>query len=189
MADRPDIAAASAAEICSRFQLDEKAQPLLRDAMGAREFVEALTANEQHVAAIDFMAHALPAREAIWWGCLCLQYACGDKLAAPDKAAAIAAVRWILQPSEENRAAAKIPGEKAGPASPAGALARAATWTGGSLGPPDAPPLPPGPFMPATAVATAINFAAIKVDPAKIVGTRVLFVELGIGVAEGRYLI
>jgi hypothetical protein len=182
-----EISAASAAAICARFKLDEKALPLLRDEMGSREFVEALLANKLYVAGIDFLAHGLPAREAVWWGCLCLQHACGSNLAAPDKAAASAAVQWVLQPTEENRAASKAPAEKAGYSSAAGALARAANWTGGSLGPTDMPPVPPGPFMPAMAVATAIKFAAVKVEPAKITGTQRLFVELGIGVAEGRY--
>jgi hypothetical protein len=183
-----EIAAVSAAEICACFQLDEDASPLLRDQMGAREFVEALLAKDLFVPAIDFMAHALPAHRAIWWGCLCLQHAMGDKLTEPDKSAAAAAVRWVLEPTEENRAAAKAPAEKAGYTSAAATLARAANWTGGSLGPPDMPPLPPGPFMPATAVATAIKFAAVKVEPAKSVGTQRLFVELGIEVAEGRHL-
>jgi hypothetical protein len=182
------IKAVTAAEICAHFDLAEEARPLLREGMGLREFVEALAANKQCVAGIDFVAHALPAREAIWWGCLCLQHACGDHLSAPDKAAAAAAVQWVLRPTEQNRAAAKAPAEAAGPASSAGALARAANWTGGSLGPPNAAPVPPGPFMPAMAVAAAVKFAAIKVEPVRIADTQRLFVELGMAVAEGRYL-
>jgi len=183
-----EIATASAGEICARFQLDEDAGQLLRDEMGAREFIEALLAKNLYDPAIDFVAHALPARQAVWWGCLCLQHAMGDKLTEPDKSAAAAAVRWVLQPTEENRAAAKAPADKAGYSSAAATLARAVNWTGGSLGPPDMPPFPPGPFMPATAVATAIKFAAVKVEPNKIVGTQRLFVELGVEVAEGRHL-
>jgi hypothetical protein len=67
-----------------------------------------------------------PAREAIWWGCMCLQHACGDSLSLTEKAACRAAVQWVLQPTEENRAAAKAPADKAGPTNPAGALAAAA---------------------------------------------------------------
>lgn len=182
------IKAVAATEICVHFDLEEKARPLLRDGMAPREFVKALMANNQNAAGIDFLAHALPAREAVWWGCLCLQHACGNDLAGPDKTAARAAVQWVLQPNEQNRAAAKGPAEAAGLSSPAGALARAVNWTGGSLGPPNMPPVPPGPFMAATAVSTAVKFAAVKVEPARIADTRRLFVELGIGVAEGRYL-
>jgi hypothetical protein len=182
------IKALTAAEVCAHFDLEEEAQPLLRDGMAPRDFVQALVAGKQYDAAVDFLAHALPAREAVWWGCLCLQHACGNKLAAPDRAAAAAAVQWVLRPTEQNRAAAKATGEAAKPPSPAGALAQAANWTGGSLGPPHSAPIPPGPFMPAMAVATAVKFAAIKVEPVRIPDTQRLFVELGIAVAEGRYL-
>jgi len=182
------IKAVTAAEVCAHFDLEEEAQPLLRDGMAPRDFVQALVAHKQYDAAVDFLAHALPAREAVWWGCLCLQHACGNSLSAPDKAAATAAVQWVLRPTEQNRAAAKAPGEAAKPPSPAGALAQAANWTGGSLGPPNAAPMPPGLFMPALAVATAVKFAAIKVEPVRIPDTQRLFVELGMAVAEGRYL-
>jgi hypothetical protein len=177
----------TAAEICARFDLEEKALPLLRGGIGPREFVEALLADKQYATGISFMAHALPAREAIWWGCLCIQHACGENLTAPDKAAARAAVQWVMRPTEQNRAAAKAPGEAARAPSPAGALAMATSLTGGSLGPPNAPPVPPPPFAWAAYVATAVKFAAIKVEPARIAETRRLFVELGIGLAEGRY--
>ena len=178
----------TAAEICAQFDLEEKAEPLLCEGISPREFVDALLADKQYAAGIDFMAHALPAREGIWWGCLCVQHACGSNLSAKDRAAARAALQWVLRPTEENRAAAKAPAEAAGPASPAGALAMAAHRTGGSLGPPDGPPVPPGPFMAATAIATAVKFAAIRVEPVKINETRRLFVELAVGMADGRYL-
>jgi hypothetical protein len=62
----------------------------------------------------------------------------------------------------------------------------ATSLTGGSLGPPNLPPVPPPPFAWAAHVAVAVKFAAIKVEPARITDTQRLFIELGIGVAEGR---
>ncbi|HLM98321.1 MAG TPA: hypothetical protein VK335_03510 [Bryobacteraceae bacterium] len=177
----------TAAEICARFELEQKALPLLRGGIGPREFVEALLADKQYATGIDFMAHALPAREAVWWGCLCLQHACGNNLSAADRVACTAAVQWVMRPTEQNRAAAKGPAEAAKAPSPAGALARATSLTGGSLGPSNLPPVAPPPFAWAAYVATAVKFAAIKAEPARIAETRRLFVELGIGLAEGRY--
>lgn len=181
------VAARTAAEVCAHFNLDRSARQLLGDGMEPREFAETLMANQQYLAGIDFVAHALPAREAIWWGCLCVQHACGDALTAQEKAALRCAVNWVLQPTEANRAAAKIPAEEAGPASPAGVLASAANQTGGSLAPPHLPPVPPGPFAPAMGVANAVKFASLKGDPLKMADRRRSYVELGIGVAEGRY--
>jgi hypothetical protein len=180
------IKAATAAEICVHFDL-KKARPLLLNGMDPRKFLEALLANKQYIAGIDFLSHALTPRDAIWWGCLCMQHACGNDLSPADKAACKAAVRWILQPTEENRAAAKTPAETAGPASPAGHLAMAASHTGGNIAPPKAPPAAPGPFAPAKAVAGAVKLASTKADPAKIAETQRTFLELGIGIGEGRH--
>jgi hypothetical protein len=179
------IQAATAAEICSRFDLKPEARPLLRQGMMPSDFLEALVTKKEYVAGIDFLAHALPAREGVWWGCLCMQHACGGNLSSPEREAAVAAVRWVLQPSEENRAAAKAPAQAAGPASLAGSLAMAASLTGGSLGPPNAPRVPPGPLAPAKPIAAAVKLACTKSDPARILDTQRLFVNLGIEVAEG----
>src|SRR6202166_4505677 len=122
-----NIQAATAAEICANFDLAGAAKKLLRDGMTPQEFVTVLVENKRFLEAIDFMAHALPVRETIWWGCLCMQHALGDNLTPVDKAAAMAAVRWIEQPTEENRTAAMAPADAAGPSSPAGTLARAAS--------------------------------------------------------------
>ena len=184
----PKVQAATAAEICSRFNLDPGAKALLRDGMGLREFAEALYRNKLHVAGIDFMAHALGAREAIWWGCLCFQHIAGEAMTDVEKNACRAAVQWILQPLEENRAAARIPAETAGPATVAGALASAAFQTGGNIAPPGVPAMAPGPFAPAKSVAIAVKVACTKGDPARIVETQRSFFELGVGVAEGRYI-
>jgi len=181
------VTAASAAEVCACFDLKPEARPLLRDGMGPKEFVDALVANKQYIAAIDFMAHALPAREAVWWGCLCLQHATGGDLSPPDKAACKAAVQWVMQPTEENRAAAQAPAQEAGLATPPGQLAMAANQTGGNIAPANAPPMRPAPFEPAKAVARAVKMATAKADPVKIVETQRLYVELGIGVAEDRF--
>src|SRR5437588_11425759 len=110
------ITAGTVSEICARFDLATESRALLRDGMQPREFLAALLANQQYVAGIDFLTHSLPAREAIWWGCLCMQQACGNDLSVPERSAGIAAVQWVLQPTEENRVAAKAPAEAAGPA-------------------------------------------------------------------------
>lgn len=182
------IKAATADEVCAHFELKPEAKALLRHGSGPAEFADALMANKQYIAAIDFLAHALPPREAVWWGCLCVQHALGGNFSQQEKAACAAAVAWVLWPVEENRAAAKAPAEAAGPASAAGNLAMAANQTGGSMAPPKAPAMPPGPYAPAKAVAGAVKLASTKCDPAKIADTQRLFVELGLGVAEGRFV-
>lgn len=192
----PRIKATTAAEVCKNFILREDAVALLKADQTPREFLQVLLANKKSAAAIDFLAHALPPREAIWWGCLCLQHVSGSGLKPVEAAAERAAVQWVLDPTEENRRAARAPGEAAKVGTSAGGLAMAATWTGGSLAPPiqnpnpkgpPIPPVTPGPYVPAKVVAGAVMLAAIKAEPARIFDTQRFFVELGIGVAEGRF--
>ena len=180
------IQAAAAAEVCANFEL--KAKDLLKDGMDPAQFVNALIENKKYIDAIDFMAHALPVREGIWWGCLCMQHAVGDKLSPEEKAAATAAVQFVMQPTEASRAAAKDPAEFAGPGSPAGALAMAASLTGGSMAPPGAPPKPPPRFAPAKSVAMAVKIASTKTDPVNIAKVQKAYLDLALEVAEGRLI-
>ena len=182
------VTAARASEVCTHFELEAGVRKYLDNDPSSGEFIDLLLANKHYAAAIGFMAHALAVREAVWWGCLCLRHACGSQLPPADEAACRAAVQWVLDPTDDNRAAAQAPGEKAGLGTPSGGLAMAATWTGGSLAPPSAPKVPPGPFVPAKAVAGAVLLAAVKGDPVKIGDTQRLFVELGVGVAQGRFI-
>jgi hypothetical protein len=180
------IGAATAAEICAHLTLLKEVKQLLRDGMNPQDFLAALIEKKKYVDAIHFMAHALPMREGIWWGCLCLQHACGDGLNPPDRAAATAAVQWVMQPTEENRTAAKAPADAAPPPSVAGALAMATFQTGGSILPPNLPPTPPAPFAAAKAIALAVTLASIKTEPPKIARMQRSYVELAVEIAEGR---
>lgn len=167
--------AKTAAEICARFELDAEAKPLLRDGIAPPDFLAALIKSGQYAAAIDFIAHALPPRDAIWWGCLCLQHAVGDKMSAADRTAASAAVQCLMQPTAESRAAAKAAAEPADPLSPASALALAASQTGGP------------PFASAKSAARAVKLACIKTEPANISKNQRSYIELGVDIAQGRF--
>jgi hypothetical protein len=117
-----------------------------------------------------------------------VKHVSGETLPAVEAAALKASVVWVLDPTEANRSAAKTPAEAAGIETPAGGLATAATWTGGSLTPPlpKVQPVPPGPWLPAKGVMGAVLLASVRGPGAGIEETRRLFVELGIGIAEGR---
>jgi hypothetical protein len=181
--------AAGTSEICARVKLTPDAKALLREGMAPQEFVAALTGKKLYFDAIDFLAHALPVREGIWWGGLCMQHALGSKLSPAEKAAATAAIQWMMQPTEENRVAAGKTIDEAGPASPASALATAAFHIGGNVAPPDVPIFKaPAPHASQQAVARAVKVASIRGEPAKIAPTQHSYVELAMQVAEGRLI-
>lgn len=181
------VKAASAAEVCARFDLAPEAKPLLDPKAPPREFLDALVSSRQFPTAIRFLAHALPHREAVWWGSLCVKHVSESALPAVETGALKAAVLWVLDPTDGHREAARAPAEAAGMESPCGVLATAVTWTGGTLAPPmpRVPPVVPGPWLPAKAVLGAVLLAATR-GKAGVEETQRLFVELGVGVAEGK---
>ena len=135
------VRATTAAQVCEHFDLDPEAKPLLSPKTSPRELLDALVEQKQFRTAIRFLAHALPHREAVWWGSLCVKHASGDAaLPAAEASALKAAVSWVLDPSDANRNAARAPAEAAGIETPAGGLATAVTFTGGTLARPTSRP-------------------------------------------------
>jgi len=169
----------TANEICTRLTLKREAKALLRDAMPAGEYAAALVTNKQYVTGIEYVAQALPLRESIWWGCLCVREVYGDDLSGADKEACKAAVKWLIEPTEENRLACRQAAQAAGAPSPAALVAAAVFQTGGNPAIPNAPT--PDVAAPGRAVANAVKLLCTKRDPVKIVETQRLFVELGMG--------
>ncbi|HET9743530.1 MAG TPA: hypothetical protein VFQ00_12330 [Terriglobales bacterium] len=186
-APMPAAAPVSAAAICARYQTSPGERRLLRDGMTSRQFVEELLKKEEFVSAIEFLAHALPPREAIWWGCLCLQHASGNSLNGNDKAACLATVMWVMQPVEQYRAAAAAPAQTAGVNSPAGRLALAVSQLPPNFGQPNQQPLPLGSsaYAANASVADAIKLASVKGGTSRIRPLQKQFVELGLQCAKG----
>lgn len=181
-----NVNASTAVEICRHVYLSKEARQCLREGMDPRNFVKALLVNKRFPDGIDFVAHTLKARPAIWWGCLCFQATSGDRFTPQELAACKASVYWVLQATEEHRMAARNPAE-AGPTVIPAVLASAVYQTGNTASPASAPPKPPDAFAYAKAVAMAVKLASMKGDPAKLADRQRQFVELGMSVAEGRF--
>jgi hypothetical protein len=148
-------------------ELGEEAMALLRPDLHPLDFVALLMEKALFPDAVRFVAHALPKREAVWWGWVCARRAAGENPPPKIKAALDATERWIAQPSDDNRRSAMAAAEKAELGTAAGCAGLAAFFSGGSLAPPDAPAVPPGEFLAAKAVAGAVIFAAVAKEPEK----------------------
>jgi hypothetical protein len=153
--------------ICSVAELSDKAMALMTPELHPREFIALLSDKQLFPDAVRFLAHALPKREAVWWGWVCARRASGATPPPVIKAALDATEQWIAQPSEENRRTAHEAAKAADLGTPAGCAALAAFFSGGSLGPAHAPPVPPGDHLTAKAVGAAVIFAAIASEPQK----------------------
>ncbi len=182
------VTANSASEICLHVGLRQEARDLLRDGLAPGPFLEQLLDRDYYDDAVRFLAHALPQREAVWWGCLCVGHAAGLNATSHVPPALEAAVRWVVDPSEQNRRAAKGAGESVERTTPSGCLAVAAFCSGSGMHAPNAAAVPAPPFLTAKAVGEAILLAASQRDPTRADKPLREFLALGIGIADGKYL-
>jgi hypothetical protein len=176
----------SVVAMCRDIEFRGQGRALLRDDLTPPAFFDRLVEARQYNDAIRFLAHALPRRVAIWWGCLCLWRRSQPELDVLTAAALRAACRWVLEPSDAHRRAAEAPGRAAGLDSAAGCLAMAVFWCGGSMGRADLPPLPPPPALCPRVLAGAILLAAAQSGTSAVrTQTRREFLGIGREVAAG----
>jgi len=173
--------------LCEAAEVSEDATKLLTATTAEptqRVFVATLVERELFADAIAFLAHALPRREAVWWAWVCARKASGQKPTPKVQAALDATERWIVQPTEDHRRQAMQYGEIADFGTPAGCAALGAFFSSGSLSPADAPPVPPGEFMTAKAVAGSVTMAAVVTEPEKAPEKFQEYVRLALEVAD-----
>jgi hypothetical protein len=140
---------------------------LVRPELHPRDYVALLMERELYPDAVRSLAHALAKREAVWWAWTTARRTAGEKPPPPVKEALDATERWIAQPTDPHRRAAMAAAEKAGFDCAAGCAGLGAFFSGGSLAPPDLPPVPPGEHQTAKAVAGAVIIAAVSAEPEK----------------------
>jgi hypothetical protein len=171
-----------AAAISAVAELGEEAMALLRPDMQPPDYINLLVEKNLFADAVRFLAHALPKREAVWWGWVCAKRIAGEAPPPKVKAALEATEKWIAQPTDENRRAAYAAAEAAPFSTSAGCAGLAAFFSGGSLAPPDLPPVPPGEFLAAKAVSGAVIFAAVQKEPEKAPEKFKQFIAQGVDV-------
>jgi hypothetical protein len=145
------------------LQLDGEGKTAL---VGCHDAIEALARLEQAgllIEATRLVAHALPAREAVWWACACSRHtAASGADAAAETKMRDAAEEWVRKPTDEHRRAAMKEAEAAGFSSPEAWAAVGAFWSGDSMAPPEAPKVPPQAHFPGLAVAGSVALAAAR---------------------------
>jgi hypothetical protein len=121
-----------------------------------------LAEGENPDAALIFAALALPKRESVWWGCICLR-GMGD-LDDRAREGLRLAEAWVRNPEEEERRAAGVYAESQYFEGPGAWIAFAAFTTSGSLAPAGLQAVPPSPEISGKCVAMAIMQAANHPD-------------------------
>jgi hypothetical protein len=178
----------SAVEASVRARLGEEARALLAEGMTSRAYLEQLVERKLDADAVQFLAHALPKREAVWWACLCVGQILGPEPASTATVALDAARAWAIDPKDENRRATFLAAEAADIGTPAGCATVAAYFSGGSLAPPNLTAVAPAEHLTAHLVASALTLAAVIKEPEKAAEKYASFLQLGLEVASGQHL-
>ncbi len=165
-------------------ELGDEAMALVSPDLHPLDFVALLMEKKFYPDAVRFIAHALPKREAVWWAWVCARRSAGEQPPPKIKGALDATERWVAQPTDDNRRLAMAAAEKAELGTAAGCAGLAAFFSGGSLAPPEAPPVPPGEFLAAKAVSGAVIFAAVAKEPERAPEKFRSFVAQGVEVTN-----
>ncbi len=180
------ITAKSAAEVSVRARLGEEARALLAEGMTCRQYLDQLVERHLDADAVQFLAHALPKREAVWWACLCAVQVLGPEPAPAATAALDAARAWVIDPKDEKRRATFPAAEAADLGTPAGCTAAAAYFSGGSLAPANLPAVAPAEHLTAHLAASALTLAAVIKEPEKAAEKHASFLQIGLEIASGQ---
>lgn len=155
-AGRPGRSQALAPEVAGDMKLSDEGRKLLRPDITAVEFFDRLVRAELFPDAVRLIARAMTAKEAVWWGVLCVWATARPRPAAKVEAALQAVVKWHREPTDANRRAAGAAGTAVGSVTPVGLVAAAALFADGSLAPAGQPEVKPDPHLSATLVAEAV---------------------------------
>jgi hypothetical protein len=151
------------ASLLPHLQLDDEGKAAVD---GCHDSIEALARLEQAgllIEATRLIAHALPAREAVWWACACSRHTATSGVdPAAETKMRDAAEEWVRKPTDEHRRLAMKEAETIGFGSPEAWAAVGAFWSGDSMAPPEAPKVPPQPHFPGLAVAGSVALAAAR---------------------------
>ena len=172
-----------ASELCANIELDDESRALLSEGLSPRQFLDLLLKNKLYSDAIKFLARALPKRDAVRWALGCVRPAIDPSSKAKEIACLDAAEKWVANPDEVTRLAAKDAAESDGYGSPGSWVAAAAGWSSGSLSPPDMPAVPAPDHLTAHAVACAIMVVAAK-DPKLIEKKQLALLQEGMQLAR-----
>ncbi len=144
-----------------------------------------LLADEALSEACAFMAQALPRFEAIQWAYACVRETAPQAMSDLDRMALDAVGRWLADSSEELRRRCGELALAGGPETPETFCAISVFWSGGSLAPPDAPPVAPARGLAGMGVNATIQLAAARLGGAKVPPMLRRFLAAGEDMAAG----
>ncbi|MGG5812351.1 DUF6931 family protein [Falsiroseomonas sp. CW058] len=154
------------APLLPRLELEPPAAAAVAGAETAADGIARLEAAGLRNEAARLAAHALPKREAVWWGCMCARAVPDPSLAPADAEALLAAEAWVRRPGDDAlRRAAMECAQRTGFRTPEAWAAVGAFWSGGSMAPAGQPAVPPPEHLTGVAISGGVVLAAVRFQP------------------------
>lgn len=169
-----------------RLELDPPAASAIAGAQTAAEGIAKLEAAGLRNEAARLAAHALPKREAVWWGCMCARAIPDPGLPSADAEALLAAEAWVRRPGDDAlRRAAMEAAQRTGFRTPEAWAAVGAFWSGGSMAPLGQPAVPPPEHLTGVAVSGGVVLAAVRLRPERAQDRLARFLAAARDIAAG----
>lgn len=141
--------------------MDSEPAALPDEGVDPRDHYARLRASGQLDRALSYLGHALPRYEAVAWAAHMIRTTPSRDPAHPlDRQALDRTLQWVEEPTDDYRRAAHQAAEAAVRESPERLLAMAAFTSGGSIAPPDLPPVNPPQEVCGRIAAAAVLVAA-----------------------------
>jgi hypothetical protein len=154
----------TALEIAQQLQMADEHVAIAKTVKTGPQFVSALAEKGAFAKAVRVQAHLLPKQEAVWWGILSVNAACGNNLPPEDAAAKDAALSWVEDPTDANRRRCESAAGKTKFDGPGSWLAMAAFWSSGSIAPEEMGEVLPDEKLTGQAIASSLMIAAVSGD-------------------------
>lgn len=176
-----------ARDICDGLELTDPARLLLGGNPTSPDYAGQLVQEKLYDDAIQFLARALTKPEAVWWGCLCTWHVLREVAEErPLESATIdAAVRWLIEPTDEHRRETRAQSKLAGWGTMAGQVGLAVFHAEGSMSLPGLPEVASKPDLTAKNTVAALNLG-IQTAGAQKAARGKVFAQLGLDVLAGR---
>lgn len=118
------------AEVLTASRVSDMGQALWRSGIDGPALLDSLEEQGFFEDALRLQPYLLSAREAVWWGCLCVWHVSREAPTETERDALAAAARWVLDPSAENQQEAKGAGAASNFETASTCLSAAAWWSG-----------------------------------------------------------
>ncbi|MEX1232596.1 MAG: FHA domain-containing protein [Planctomycetaceae bacterium] len=137
--------------------------------------------------AVQFLAYALPKRDAVWWTCLCVRHA-NPELNETKRQVLDLVERWVREPNDDLRHEIMAQASKSDMQSSSDWAGVSAFWSGGSIAPKGSPAVEAADDLAGKAVSGAVLIASTEQTPRQVESLREAFIDLGLEIAKGQHL-